>query len=430
MSMFLVGCRLRLLSVGLTAAFVLAACAEAGPAPKSRQGGGSETRGQAVEFNEADVDFLQGVIAHDQRTAELAALAADRSNRRELADFASRVVAVRQEEAARARGLLSDAGQLSDGQGHPPWTGGVSEEELQALRARGGAEFERSFVHLLARHQSAAVTAAEDALERGSHPRVAGVAAQLITGQQAEVAQLHAWQQQWWPPLGQVAPVGLGPGNRGPEVLALEKRLDALRYDVGAVDGIFDSTTAFAVVAFQKIAGLPRTRRATPDVVARLESAVVPDPLVPEGGATRVEIDLPRQVLFLYQGDALHKILPISSGTGKRYCDKGKCGIAKTPAGAYRVTWRDDGWRESDLGRLYNPVYFIDRLGIAIHGHPSVPASPASHGCVRIPMSAAEWFPDLVPRATAVYVLDGATPVGPLPPVAPHPPGPATLPGA
>ncbi|MDQ3932562.1 MAG: DUF305 domain-containing protein [Actinomycetota bacterium] len=415
MSRFLSWSRLRLLSAGVTAALVLVACADAKSSPPSSQGGGSDTQEQAEEFNRADVEFLQGLIAHDMRTAEAAALAVDRSTRRELAEFAGRVAAGRQQEAARARGLLSDAGQLGGGQGQPAWAGALTNDELQTLRARGGAEFERMFVNLLARHQSAAVTAAEDALERGSHPRVAGVATELITGQQTEVAQLHAWQQQWWPPLGAVTPVGLGPGNRGPEVLALEKRLEALHYDVGSVDGVFDANTGFAVLAFQKIAGLPRTKRATPDVLASLEGAVVPDALVPGGGATRVEIDLRRQVLFLYQGDALHRILPISSGTGKRYCEKGKCGVAKTPAGAYRVTWRDDGWRESDLGRLYNPVYFIDRLGIAVHGHPSVPATPASHGCVRIPMSAAEWFPDLVPRATPVYVLDGATPVGPLP---------------
>jgi N-acetylmuramoyl-L-alanine amidase len=33
---------------------------------------------------------------------------------------------------------------------------------------------------------------------------------------------------------------------------------------------------------------------------------------------------------------------------------------------------------------LWYPMYF--KGGFAIHGYPSVPAYPASHGCVRIPM--------------------------------------------
>ena len=65
----------------------------------------------------------------------------------------------------------------------------------------------------------------------------------------------------------------------------------------------------------------------------------------------------------------------------------------------------DRGWHTSRLGQLYNAVYFYG--GYAIHGSRSVPAQPASHGCIRIPMSAAEWFPGHVSTATAVYVLPG-----------------------
>lgn len=208
-------------------------------------------------------------------------------------------------------------------------------------------------------------------------------------------------------PVGTVPPAGLAPGASGEQVRLLEQRLDALHFDVGTVDGVYDGNTAAGVTAYQKVFGLPRSGRATQDVVDHLPLAQPPAPLVAGGGPTRVEIDLPRQVLFLYQGDALHRILPVSTGTGKRFCDEGECGIAVTPSGAYRVQRRIAGWRKSNLGRLYNPLYF--RGGIAIHGFPSVPAQPASHGCVRITMTAAGWFPQLVPDGTPVYVLDGKT---------------------
>jgi peptidoglycan hydrolase-like protein with peptidoglycan-binding domain len=211
--------------------------------------------------------------------------------------------------------------------------------------------------------------------------------------------------------LGAVPPSGLGPGATGEQVAALEQRLVSLHFDVGRLDGSFDGDTAHAVVAFQKVAGLPRTGRVTQEVADALATAQPPSALVPGGGATRVEVDLPRQVLFVYQADALVKILPVSSGTGKRYCAEGECGIADTPAGAYRVEGRIPGWRKSRLGRLWNPVYFDQRKGLAIHGYLSVPPEPASHGCVRIPMFAAGWFFQQVPDGTPVYVLDGKTPV-------------------
>lgn len=200
-------------------------------------------------------------------------------------------------------------------------------------------------------------------------------------------------------------PPGLGRGASGPEVLAIEQKLAALRYDVGPVDGSFDATTGHAVMAFQKVAGMARSGRATDDVVAALAAAQLPGPMFAEGGPDRVEIDLQKQVLALWQGGQLVRTLSISSGNNKRYCVDGQCAKAVTPGGSFKVLRKINGLRVSRLGKLYNPLYFNG--GIAIHGSASVPAGPASHGCVRIPMTASKWFHDTVALGTPVYVLGG-----------------------
>jgi peptidoglycan hydrolase-like protein with peptidoglycan-binding domain len=222
------------------------------------------------------------------------------------------------------------------------------------------------------------------------------------------------------PPPWSIGPVpvkGLGAGDRGPQVRAVEERLTALRFDVTVADDVFDQNTGYAVVAFQKVAGLPRTGRVTQDVVDALAAtAAPPGPLVPGGGPTRIEIDLPRQVLFLYHNDALIRIVPVSTGSGKRFCADGRCRMAVTPPGSYRIGYRVNGWDQSPLGRLFNPLYFMVGVGIAIHGYADVPPHPASKGCVRIPLSAAASLPGQVPDDTPVYVLDGKTPPAPAPP--------------
>ncbi len=198
---------------------------------------------------------------------------------------------------------------------------------------------------------------------------------------------------------------GLGRGARGPEVQALEQRLAEMHYDVGPVDGYFDGMTVNAVIAFQKVEGMSRTGRATDDVRERVKTATEPASMVPGGGAKRVEVDVKRQILLLFENNALYRVLPVSTGSGQRYCVDGRCATAVTPGGSFRVTWRVKGWHTSRLGKLYNPIFFNG--GIAIHGATSVPTYPASHGCVRIPLSAAEWFPSRVPRDTPVYVQNG-----------------------
>ena len=113
--------------------------------------------------------------------------------------------------------------------------------------------------------------------------------------------------------------------------------------------------------------------RVGPEVQAALANPTPVTPLVPNGGDTRVEVDLRRQLLFLYKDGALHLITHVSTGNGKNYCVDGSCNNrAITPIGSFRFAWRYSGWRESRLGRLYNPVYFTSS-GVAVHGALSVP---------------------------------------------------------
>ena len=196
-------------------------------------------------------------------------------------------------------------------------------------------------------------------------------------------------------------------GEKGEAVAALQRRLAELKLDPGPADGAFGTGTMYAVQGFQKLAGMAPDGKVGPAVQEALANPPAVAPLVPDGEPTRVEVDKARQLLFLYLDGELRLITHVSTGSGEEYCSRGRCGRkAITPEGAYRFMWRYDGWRESELGKLYNPVYFTGS-GIAVHGSSSVPTYPASHGCVRIPMHIAEYFPSLVERGDAVYVLSG-----------------------
>ena len=199
-------------------------------------------------------------------------------------------------------------------------------------------------------------------------------------------------------------------GSHGEGVLALEKRLSELRYEVGAVDGFYDQQTWQGVMAFQKYAKLKRTGTFTLETQKALHVATFPEGLYHEVGLPRIEIDLRRQVLLYFDEQGLNRVIAVSTGSNRTYCEISKksgkqvCGVAKTPRGKFRIEWRISGWRESDLGKLYNPLYFIG--GVAIHGSPSVPASNVSHGCVRISMDTSIWFYDTIKNGTPVIVFE------------------------
>ncbi len=213
----------------------------------------------------------------------------------------------------------------------------------------------------------------------------------------------------------------VGPGMSGAKVIALQDRLRVIGFDPGPSDGAFGPATERAVWAFEKffldIDLAAVTGVVTPETWQLMNSPLSVRPRR-SGPGTHLEILLPQQVAVLYQDDQAKLISHISSGTGDEWCDvvtvdnddgtqseQGICGIAVTPGGVFHFERRFDGWRNSKLGRLYNPVYF--NYGIAVHGSSNVPAFPASHGCVRIPMHIAEYFPSLVRDGDLVYVFDG-----------------------
>jgi len=187
------------------------------------------------------------------------------------------------------------------------------------------------------------------------------------------------------------------------ELQQAEARLAEMGYGPGRVDGVIDDDTRKALIGFQKWQG----RRITGQLSRKEFEAIMsaPAPQARDSGYRHVEVDLERQVLLLTDDDgAVIRMLPVSTGSNKQYDEKGMRGLAYTPTGRFRIYAKLSGWRKSPLGLLYYPNYFSD--GLAIHGNPSVPHSPQSHGCVRIPMSAAIEISRALPVGTILLIYD------------------------
>ena len=216
-------------------------------------------------------------------------------------------------------------------------------------------------------------------------------------------------------------------GVKGDDVLRLQQRLAALKFDPGPLDGEFGQATKQAVWAFEKLVlKTPRkqaTGVVTPEMWDIMQSNVEVKPRRDADSPSHVEIYLPEQVMVVFKETEVMLITHVSTGSNEPWCEEvaidpgeegnntmkqikvGVCGEAVTPPGIFYFYNRKQGNRESRLGSMYNPVYF--NFGIAVHGAILVPLEPASHGCVRIPMSIARYFPALVAYGDRVYVFDG-----------------------
>jgi peptidoglycan hydrolase-like protein with peptidoglycan-binding domain len=185
-------------------------------------------------------------------------------------------------------------------------------------------------------------------------------------------------------------------GMQGSAVKTLQRRLAALKYYPGPIDGQFGIDTQEAVWAFQEVQGLPGEDYVSAAMERALANPRAPRVLDAAAGPNRIEVNLGIEVLVLYHNNQIELISHVSSGGGYYYCSPGGgCAYAVTPTGNFRTLSFAPGWVTVPLGYMYNPVFFIG-TAYAIHGDIPVPLQPVSHGCIRIPMDIAAFFYTLV----------------------------------
>jgi len=237
--------------------------------------------------------------------------------------------------------------------------------------------------------------------------KAAALAGTAGTGQARAVTTRASKASLAWTPVTRV----LKPGMHGAAVLKVQRRLRALKYYPGKLDGQFGQNTLEAVWAFKEVQGLKLSRN--PNFIGRTMENRLADPLAPRPVSVhtpnnRIDISLKHEYLVLYRHGEVRLISHISSGGGYFFCDpppnQNICGYAVTPHGNFTALSFAPGQVKVPLGEMYNPVFFIGRE-FAIHGDSYVPLQPVSHGCVRIPNHIASFFHTLfkIP-GTKIYI--------------------------
>ncbi|MFC4628952.1 L,D-transpeptidase family protein [Promicromonospora alba] len=184
----------------------------------------------------------------------------------------------------------------------------------------------------------------------------------------------------------------------------LQQRLQDLGYFVTSVDKAYGGETQQAIFALQKAGGLYRDGVVGDATQNAADDGVVPKAQTSSGKV--LEIDIDRQLVLAVDNGKVVKVINASSGNGETYEAKGATYTAYTPRGSFAVFREVNGMHSStlELGDMWRPKFFTG--GIAVHGSASVPAFPASHGCVRVSNSAMDWIWDTwgAPSGTPVVV--------------------------
>jgi N-acetylmuramoyl-L-alanine amidase len=180
------------------------------------------------------------------------------------------------------------------------------------------------------------------------------------------------------------------PGSTSNQALWVEQRLSDLSYRPGTIDGVYDSRTRAAVIAFEKWEGMTRDGVVSTAVINRLQTASRPRPSRSGASNPWIEVNKSKQVLLYCKNGAVVWTLPVSTGSAS-------VGIV-TPSGTFRVLRKT-----YETSPRYHPLYITTGL-LAIHGYPTVPTYPASHGCIRTMYWDQDAIYSLIAVGTYVYI--------------------------
>ena len=159
-----------------------------------------------TRFSPDDVKFMQDMIQHHQQAVEMSALVDTRSTLAGIRTAAGRITASQADEInfmqtwLRQRGQavpeIHPAGHMAmDHSAHAGMPGMATPEQMAAMAAARGAEFDRQFLERMITHHQGAITMVRELLgRRGSayDPVLFQFANDILNEQQAEIERLSA----------------------------------------------------------------------------------------------------------------------------------------------------------------------------------------------------------------------------------------------
>ena len=182
--------------VALPLALGLVACGSDSDATTDSLAGGEAS---AVELNDADIEFAQGMIAHHEQAIEMSEIALDpnRGASEAVTDLARRIQSAQEPEVEQMTAVLVAAGEsitmdMSDGHDMSAMPGMMSADEMDALAELTGADFDRVWLEMMIAHHEGAIEQASAVTENGSNADLIALAAEITTTQQAEIDEMKA----------------------------------------------------------------------------------------------------------------------------------------------------------------------------------------------------------------------------------------------
>jgi len=152
----------------------------------------------SADYNDADVMFLQMMLAHNGQGVEIVKLVKTKqAQKQELKDLAAAIEATQQTESTDMRNWLKNWGKPETGSmdpnahHHHGGDGLTDKGLLDALSKKDGQEFTLDFADIFVAHQHNGVALARTELKDGKNPGSKALAQRIMDSRTGEVQQIR-----------------------------------------------------------------------------------------------------------------------------------------------------------------------------------------------------------------------------------------------
>ncbi|GAA3716069.1 DUF305 domain-containing protein [Nonomuraea antimicrobica] len=147
--------------------------------------------------NAADVKYVQDMVVHHRQAMDMALLAPNRAESAQLKTLADRIQAAQGPEIQFMSTWLREEEQKvpEHHAAHEGMPGMATPEQMEALKAAKGKDFDRLFLELMINHHLGAIKMSEQVLTHGSHIRIEELASDVSVTQTAEIRRMQELQK-------------------------------------------------------------------------------------------------------------------------------------------------------------------------------------------------------------------------------------------
>lgn len=148
-----------------------------------------ESTASASAYNSSELMFAQMMIPHHEQAVTMSGFAAERTDNADILHIASHIKGAQEPEITQMTGWLSSSGESLSHHGMQ-MDGMLSDEQMAALEAATGKEFEKLYLEGMIQHHQGAISMLE-MISKSTNQEVVNLRENIRTTQNAEIKQMQ-----------------------------------------------------------------------------------------------------------------------------------------------------------------------------------------------------------------------------------------------